>query len=100
MERVRVRRFMRRAAGFIIKSRTATHVLGFPEDDARRLLRQFKIEGLVTPTDDHWEATAKGHALAMATAACPWRIDKIMRRLGSGTTVPAPTRTNRNLLGM
>ena len=66
-----VRRFMRRAAGFIIRPRTVTHVLGFPEEDARRLLRKFEFEGLVTPTDDHWEATAKGHALAMATAAPP-----------------------------
>ena len=40
-----VRRFMRRAAGFIIRPRTVTHVLGFPEDDARRLVRKFEFKG-------------------------------------------------------
>jgi predicted nucleotidyltransferase len=76
-----VRRFMRRAAGFIIRPRTVTHVLGFPEDDARRLLSKFEFEGLVTPTDDHWEATAKGHALAMATAAPPLKRQTAERLL-------------------
>jgi hypothetical protein len=76
-----VRRFMRRAAGFIIRPRTVTHVLGFPEDDARRLLRKFEFEGLVTPTDDHWEATAKGHALPMATAALPLKRQTAERLL-------------------
>jgi len=68
-----VRRFMRRAAGYIIRPRTVTHVLGFCEDDARQLLRRFQKEGLVTANSDYWEATAKGHALAMATAASPLR---------------------------
>src|SRR5437667_8909549 len=76
-----VRRFMRRAAGFIIRPRTVTHVLGFPEDDALPLLRKFEFEGLVTPTDDHWEATAKGHALAMATAAHPLKKQTAERLL-------------------
>ena len=68
-----VRRFMRRAAGYIIRPRTVTHVLGFCEDDARQLLRRFQKEGLVTANSDYWEATAKGHAHAMATAASPLR---------------------------
>jgi predicted nucleotidyltransferase len=76
-----VRRFMRRAAGFIIRPRTVTHVLGFPEEDARRLLRKFEFEGLDTLTDDHWEATAKGHALAMATAAPPLKRQTAERLL-------------------
>ena len=35
-------------------------------------------------------------------STCPWRIDKIMRRLESGITLDsaAATRMNRNLLGM
>jgi predicted nucleotidyltransferase len=76
-----VRRFMRRTAGFIIRPRTVTHVLGFPEDDAHQLLRKFEVEGLVTPTDDHWEATAKGHALEMATAAPPLKKETAERLL-------------------
>jgi hypothetical protein len=67
------RRFMRRAAGFIIRPRTVTNVLGFCEDDARQLLSEFQKEGLVTAKSEFWEATVKGHALAMATAASPLR---------------------------
>jgi hypothetical protein len=50
-----------------------SNVLGVPEDEALRLLREFEKEQLVTAALDHWEATAKGHALAMATAASPLR---------------------------
>ena len=60
-----VRRFMRQSAGFIIRPRTVTHVLGFSESDARQLLRKFQKEGLLTVKADHWEATARGHALAI-----------------------------------
>jgi len=62
---------MQRAAGFIIRPRTITHLLGWDEEDTRGLRRKFVAEGLVITTEDHWEATAKGHALAMATAALP-----------------------------
>jgi len=68
-----VRRFMRQAACFIIGPRTVTNVFGFSEGDACQLLRKFQKEGLVTVKGDHWEATAKGHALAIATAASPLR---------------------------
>ncbi|PYT26137.1 MAG: hypothetical protein DMG57_22575 [Acidobacteria bacterium] len=76
-----VRRFMRRAAGFIIRPRTITHLLGWDREDARGLLRKFEAEGLVTTTEDHWEATAKGHALAMATAAPPLKRQTAERLL-------------------
>jgi hypothetical protein len=66
---------------FSFRPRTVTQVLGFPEDEARQLLRKFEFEGLVTPTDDHWEATAKGHALAMATAAPPLKRQTAERLL-------------------
>jgi hypothetical protein len=68
-----VRRFMRQAAGFIIRPHTVTNVLGLTEGDARQLLRKFQKEGLVTVKAGYWEATARGHALAMATAASPLR---------------------------
>src|SRR4051794_27567343 len=46
----------------------------------------------------HIGSSAEGYA----TKTCPWRIDKITRRLESGTTLDSAfaTRMNRNLLGM
>lgn len=68
-----VRRFMRSAAGSIIRPATVTDVLGFCESDSRRVLRRLQQEGFVVPKSGYWEATAKGHALTMATAAKPLR---------------------------
>lgn len=68
-----VRRFMREAAGFIIRPRTVTEVLGFSSSDARQLLGRLQEAGLLTVRDDFWIATESGHALAMATAARPLR---------------------------
>jgi hypothetical protein len=44
----------------------------------------------------------EGFRLRGASSACPWRIDKIMRRLESGITLDSAsaTRMNGNLLGM
>jgi hypothetical protein len=67
------RRFMREAAGFIIRPRTVVEVLGLSESAARQLLREMQNEGLLAAKEDYWLATAKGHALAMATAARPLR---------------------------
>jgi hypothetical protein len=68
-----IRRFMREAAGFIIRTRTVTDVLGFSESRAFKLLKNLQNERLLAAKDDHWEATERGHALAMATAATPLR---------------------------
>lgn len=68
-----VRRFMREAAGFIIRPRTVVEVLGFSQNDARQLLQKLQSEGLLAVKEDYWLATERGHALAMATAARPLR---------------------------
>lgn len=68
-----VRRFMRAAAGFIIRVRTVTEVLGCSERRALELLKNLHKEGLLAPKDDFWEATERGYALTMATAAHPLR---------------------------
>jgi hypothetical protein len=68
-----LRRFMREAAGYIIRARTVTEVLGFSKRSALKFLRALQAEGLVAVTEDFWEATERGHALAMATAAVPLR---------------------------
>lgn len=81
-----VRRFMRSAAGCIIRPCTVMHLLGFQEEAARRLLGRFESEGLVTATNDHWQATAKGHALAMATAAPPLKKRTAERLLAEVVT--------------
>ena len=67
------RRFMREAAGFIIRPRTVIEVLGFSQSDARQLLHKMQNEGLLAVREDYWLATARGHPLAMATAARPLR---------------------------
>ncbi len=68
-----VRRFMRDAAGFIFRVRTVTEVLGCYELRALELLENLQNEGLIAATEDFWEATERGHALAMARAAPPLR---------------------------
>jgi hypothetical protein len=48
------------------------------------------------------DLSAAGEAIRELQLACPWRIDKIMRRLESGTTLDSTSATcmNGNLLGM
>jgi len=64
-----IRRFMRSAAGCIIRTPIVMEILRLTSDDARQLLGKLEEEGWVTAKLDYWEATEKGHALAMATAA-------------------------------
>jgi hypothetical protein len=68
-----VRRFMRSAAGTIIRPRTAAQICGLSTRKAEEFLHELQHEGLISPKEDYWEATAKGHAFAMATAAKPLR---------------------------
>jgi hypothetical protein len=68
-----VRRFMREAAGLIIRVRTVTEVLGFSERRALQWLKRLQNEGLLAARENFWEATDRGHALAMATTAAPLR---------------------------
>ena len=68
-----VRRFMRGAADHIIRITVVTHFLGLSPAGARKFLKELERDGWIAAKVDHWEATAKGHALAMATAASPLR---------------------------
>jgi hypothetical protein len=67
-----VRRFMRSAAGTIIRLQTVAQVCGLSTKKAEQFLHELENEGLISP-EDYWEATAKGYAFAMATAAEPLR---------------------------
>lgn len=89
-----VRRFMREAAGFIIRVRTATEVLGFSEGRALELLKELQNEGLLATREDFWEATQRGYALAMATAAAPLRRGTAERLIGQ--LVERAREINRN----
>jgi hypothetical protein len=64
---------MRSVAGTIIRPRTAVQICGLSIKKAEDFLRELEHEGLITRKEDYWEATAKGHAFAMATAAKPLR---------------------------
>ena len=85
-----VRRFFREAAGFVVRVRTVTEVLGCSRRRAVELLKNLENEGLLAATEDFWEATEKGHALAMATAAQPLRRETAERLIAD---LMARTRT-------
>jgi hypothetical protein len=62
------RRFMRGAADHIIRIAVVTHFLGLSPAGARKFLKELERDGWIAAKVDHWEATEKGRALAMATA--------------------------------
>jgi len=68
-----VRGFMRSAAGKIIRTRTVAQQFGLSSKKAEHFLNELENQGLISPKEDYWEATAKGYAFAMATAAKPLR---------------------------
>lgn len=68
-----VRHFMRSAAGTIIRPRTMAQLCGLSRKKAEHFLNELENEGLLSSKEDYWEATAKGYAFAMATAAKPLR---------------------------
>jgi predicted nucleotidyltransferase len=68
-----VRRLMRKVEGCLIRPSTVAHILGLRDSRARRILIRLGKEGLVHAKEDHWEITAKGRTLTMATAASPLR---------------------------
>ena len=63
-----VRRFMRGAADHIIRITVVTHFLGLSPAGARKFLKELERDGSIAAKVDHWEATEKGRALAMATS--------------------------------
>jgi hypothetical protein len=70
---------MRRAADHIIRIAEVTHFLGLSPAGARKFLKELERNGWIAAKVDHWEATEKGRALAMATAAKPLRRETAER---------------------
>lgn len=80
-----VRRFMRGAADQIIRIAVVTHFLGLSPAGARKFLKELERDGWIAAKVDHWEATEKGRALAMATAAKPLRRETAERLPSQGS---------------
>ena len=65
-----------------------------------------RLQSLTAPAASDSTNGSRNNKLAkiqhIVVSTCPWRIDKIMRRLESGTTLDSAsaTRMNGNLLGM
>src|ERR1051326_470092 len=70
---LRIRQLMRETAGRSITPRYVREVLTCTNSGATRVLRQLQEAGFIEPVREYWEATTKGNALAMATAAAPLR---------------------------
>ena len=70
---LRIRQLMRETAGRSITPRYVREILSCTDSCAARVLNQLAGAGFVEAVRGHWEATTKGNALAMATAAAPLR---------------------------
>jgi hypothetical protein len=70
---LRIRQLMRETAGRPITPRYVREILRCTNSGAARVLKQLARAGFVEAGRGHWEATTKGNALAMATAAAPLR---------------------------
>lgn len=68
-----IRQLMRETVGRSISPRYVREILGCSNSGAARVLSQLEKAGFVEPVRGYWEATTKGSALAMATAAPPLR---------------------------
>ena len=64
---------MRDTVGRSITPRYVREILGCSDFSAARVLSQLQEAGFVESVRGYWEATTKGSALAMATAASPLR---------------------------
>jgi hypothetical protein len=70
---IRIRQLMRETAGRPITPRYVREILGCTNTGAARVLNQLEKAGFIEPVREYWEATTKGNALTMATAAAPLR---------------------------
>src|SRR2546422_6017751 len=70
---LRIRQLMRETAGRSITPRYVREILSCTDSGAARVLNQLARAGFVEAVRGYWEATTKGNALAMATAAAPLR---------------------------
>jgi len=70
---LQIRQLMRETAGRSITLRYVREILSCTNSGAIRVLSQLRRGGYIEPMREYWEATTKGNALAMATAAAPLR---------------------------
>jgi hypothetical protein len=70
---LQIRQLMRETVGRSITPRYVTEILGCTNSGAARVLSHLQKAGVIEPVREYWEATTKGNALAMATAAAPLR---------------------------
>ena len=78
---LKIRELMRETVGRSITSRYVREILSCSDSRAARILRQLEGGGFVESVRGYWEATTKGSALAMATAAPPLRRETAERLL-------------------
>lgn len=70
---VRVRRVMRETVGGSITLRNVRRILRCSDSGAVSVVDGLQKDGFIESVEGRWEATTKGNALAMATAAPPLR---------------------------
>lgn len=78
---IRIRQLMRETVGRSITPRYVREILSCSDSGAARVLSQLQKAGFVDSVRGYWEATTKGSALAMATAAAPLRRETAQRLL-------------------
>jgi hypothetical protein len=76
---LQIRQLMRETAGRSITLRYVREILSCTKPRAERVLNQLEKAGFVEPLREYREATTKGNALAMATAAAPLRRETAER---------------------
>ncbi len=79
---LQIRQLMRETVGRSITPRYVREVLSCSYSSAARILSRLEEAGFVEPVRGYWEATTKGSALAMATAAPPLRQETAARLVG------------------
>jgi len=78
---LQIRQLMRETLGRSITPRHVREILSCSNSSAALVLEQLEKAGFVESVRGYWEATTKGSALAMATAALPLRRETAQRLL-------------------
>jgi predicted nucleotidyltransferase len=81
---LQIRQLMRETVGRSITPRYVREILSCTDSGATRVLNRLEKAGFVESVRGYWEATTKGSALAMATAAPPLRretAERLVREL-------------------
>lgn len=76
---IQIRQLMRETVGRSITPRYIREILRCNDSSATCVLSQLQKAGFIESVREYWEATTKGNALAMATAAAPLRRETAER---------------------